>query len=495
MRVLLGKLQPDQPDLLNSELEEAENCVPYAQGYGSFPNAVAYSQAADSQVRGAYSTKDLSGNVFTFLGTTTKLYKESATVLNDISRTATYTTATDSPGWEFQTFGNTIVAANGTDALQFYTMGTSSQFLNMSASASAPVARHIAVVRDFLFTGWQPTAQSRVQWSRINNPLRYTPSQRFQSDYQDLAGTNQAVKKITGGDFACILTNTSVWRATYVGSPLIFRFDEVANNVGCYASGSVARFQNMTFFLSTSGMYVFDGDQCIPIGAEQIDKTLISDINTSYLSNITATIDPVNKLYLLAYPSVSSTNGNLTRILIYSWVSQKWAFVTESVEYLFNHMSSGYSLEGLDSLGTLDDLAFSLDSSAWQGGLSALSCVNTDHKIARFTGVAKTARFVTGESQIVPDARAFIRSLRPLVQGGTYPVTPLGGGLTSVTCYVGGRDRLVDDVTWTSGSVMNSLGTCPVRLNARYHRLKMEVSNGFERAMGAEVELTKEGVR
>ena len=486
MRVLFGRLLADQPDLLNGDLEEAENCVPYITSYGPFPEPVAYSSAAPTVVRGAYSTKDLSGNVFTVLGTDTKLYKESSTALNDISRTASYTTGTDNASWEFETFGNTVIAANGTDPMQIYTIGTSSQFRDQSASASAPVARHIAVVRDFLFTGHQPNLENRVQWSRINNPLRFGVSQRFQSDYQDLPGTDQIIKKVTGGDFAAILTNTSVWRATYVGSPIVFRFDEVARNVGCLASGSVSRFQNMTFFLSDSGMYAFDGQQCTPIGFEQVDEAITGEVNTSFLTRITSTIDPVNRLYLMAYPSRASTDGTCNRIAIYSWVTQRWAFASESIEVLFNHMTSGYTLEGLDALGTLETLAFSLDSSAWQGGLSALSCVDSTHKIARFTGNAKTARFTTGESELVTDARAFVRSLRPLVQGDS---------ATTVSIQVGGRDRLVDDVTWTNASAMNALGTCPVRSNARYHRLKMEVSGGFEKAIGSEVEFTKEGVR
>ena len=485
-RVLFGRLQTDQPDLLNGQLEEAENCIPYVQSYGPFPEPVNYSAAVASAARGAYSTKDQSNTVFTFVGTDSKLYKESATVMNDVSRTATYTTATDFTGWEFVTFGNTVIAANGIDALQTYTLGSSSQFLDMSASASAPVAAHIATVRDFVFTGGQPTNQNRIQWSRINNPLRYTPSQRFQSDYQDLPGTDQTIKRVTGGDFACILTNTSVWRATYVGSPIVFRFDEVSRNTGCFASGSAARFQNMTFFLSGDGMYVFDGESCQSIGAESIDETILGDLNLNYLNRITSTIDPVNKLYLMAYPSTSSTDGTSTRILMYSWTTQRWAFASQNLEVLFNHMNGGVTLEGLDAYGTLETLAFSLDSSTWQGGLSALSCVTTDHKIARFTGSAKTARFVTGESELVTDARAFVRSLRPLVQGNSS---------TSVTAYVGGRDRLIDSVTWSAASVLNATGTCPVRSNARYHRLKMEVSGGFERAMGSEVEYTKEGVR
>lgn len=486
MRVVFGKLQTDQPDLLNGELEQAENCIPFIQSYGPFPEPVAYSSAAAETVNGAYSTKDLSGNVYTFVGTANDLYKESATALNDISRTASYTTANDGSQWEFVTFGNTVIAANGADSPQVFTMGTSSQFLDMSASASAPAFRHIAVVRDFVMGGHIPSAEARVQWSRINNPLRYDVSQRFQSDYQDLPGTDQLVKKITGGDFAAILTNSSVWRATYVGSPIIFRFDEVARNVGCYASGSVARYQNMTFFLSDSGMFVFDGQQCTPIGVEQVDETILDELNVSFLGKISATIDPVNKLYLMAYPSSASTDGTSTRIAIYNWSTQRWAFASQNTEFIFNHMTGGYTLEGLDALGTLDALAFSLDSSAWQGGLAALSCINTDHKIARFTGSAKTARFTTGEAELVTDARAFVRSLRPLVQGDSNTV---------VNAYVGGRDRLIDSVTWTSASTMNAVGTCPVRSNARYHRLKLEVSGGFERAMGSEVDFTKEGVR
>lgn len=233
-------------------------------------------------------------------------------------------------------------------------------------------------------------------------------------------------------------------------------------------------------------MYVFDGESCQSIGAESIDEAVLDDLNINYLNRITSTIDPINKLYLMAYPSTASSDGTSTRILMYSWTTQRWAFASQNLEVLFNHMNGGLTLEGLDAYGTLETLAFSLDSSTWQGGLSALSCVTTDHKIARFTGSAKTARFVTGESELVTDARAFVRSLRPLVQGDSS---------TSVTAYVGGRDRLIDSVTWGSASTMNATGTCPVRSNARYHRLKMEVSGGFERAMGSEVEYTKEGVR
>lgn len=486
MRVIFGGLKADRPDLLNGELEGAENCVPYSDSYGPFPEPIPYSSSAPATVVGAYSTKDLSGNVYTFLGTEGSLYKESATAINDVSRTASYTTANDGATWEFETFGNVVVGANGGDPLNYFTMGTSTQFLNMSASASAPTARHIAVVKDFLVTGHQPSAENRVQWSRQNNVFRYDISQRYQSDFQDLPGNDQLIKKITGGETGHVLTNRSAWLMTYVGSPIIFRFDEVAKNVGCQASGSVARYQGITFYLATSGFHAFDGGQAVPIGRDQVDETVLAELNKAFLYKLSATVDPVNRLYLMAYPSVASTDGTCNRIAIFSWDTGRWTLVTETTQVLFNHMTGGVTLEQLDAYGTLETLAFSLDSSIWQGGLSALSCVNGNKRISRFEGNAKTATITTGESQLVVDARAFVRSIRPLVQGNSS---------TSISVEVGRRDRLIDTVSWGASSAMNSSGHCPVRSNARYHRMKLSVSGGFDRIMGADIDFTKEGRR
>ena len=117
--------------------------------------------------------------------------------------------------------------------MQVYTLGSSTRFADQSASASAPVATYLAVVRDFVFAGRISSFFNRVQWCQINNPLRWGRSQQNQSDLQDLPGEGGNVVGITGGDFATILTDRSVWRGSYIGAPLIFRFDELAPNTGC----------------------------------------------------------------------------------------------------------------------------------------------------------------------------------------------------------------------------------------------------------------------
>lgn len=483
MRIDFGEWVPDQQDLDSGGLEEATNVIPYAQSYGPFPDAAPLSSSVSGTVVGAVSTSALTGTVYTFLGTAKNLYKTSATGFLDVSRTVTYNVATDGR-WQFATFGNTEIATNGIDPLQIYTLNSSSRYADISASASAPVSKFVDVVRDFVFLGCASPA-NRVQWSQINNALRYSTSVRFQADFQDLPGSGP-IRGLTGGDFATILTERSVWRATYQGSPIIFRFDEVAPGIGCLIPGSVARFQNMTFFYSSSGFYAFNGEQCVPIGSERIDGFFRSDVNGSFLYRVWSTIDPKNKLYIVLYTSVNST-GAPDRLLIFNWEVNRWARGTQSAEVIFNGATSGFTLEGLSAISTsIDALPFSLDSDVWRGGLTILSGVDTGHRIITFDAGAKDATFITGEAQVVDEGRAFVTAVRPIVQGNS---------ATQISARVGSRHRLIDSVVYGTASDMNADGFCPQRNNARFQRVRMDISGGFERATGFDFEFIPEGMR
>ncbi|MEO6291890.1 MAG: hypothetical protein ABIO88_04640, partial [Burkholderiaceae bacterium] len=223
-----------------------------------------------------------------------------------------------------------------------------------------------------------------------------------------------------------------------------------------------------------------------PIGNEQIDATFLADLNTSFLHKINAVIDPVNKLYIVSYPSVASADGTCDKLAIYGWAVGKWTFVSHALEYIFINLAGGVTLEGLDAYGTMETLLYSLDSPVWQGGQAFLAGIDTGHRITRFTGAAKMARFITGESQIIEDGRAFIRAVRPLVEGTS---------ATSITTQIGQRDRLIDTVTWSSAVSMNATGLCPHRSNARFHRLRQDISGGFTRVMGADIDYVAEGYR
>lgn len=488
MDVRFGDMRPDAADLLNGGLEDALNVIPKLDVYEPFVEPAYDTGSLSATCVGAVAIRDTSGNTYRFAGTPQNLYRLSATVWQNVSRTTvSYTTSTE-VRWKFAVFGNTVLAVNGLDAMQYFTLGSSTVFNDMSASASAPIAKNIITVRDFAMVGNVSTLQNRVQWSRINNVNRWTASVQYQADSQTLPGDSALIQGMTGGDYAAIFTLSSIWRGAYVGSPLVFRFDEVAPGIGCPVPGSIARFQSINYFWSGNGFYAFDGTQAVPIGNEKVDQFFYTDFSTSYKYNVSSVIDPVNKLYIISYPSVNSATGVCDRMLIINYTNGRWARVEQDLEFIYNALSLGYTLEGLDAVSSsIDALSFSLDSSVWTGGDPSLAGFATNHRGLAFSGSTyKEAQFITGEGQLIQNKRAFIRAVRPLVQGNSS---------TSIIVNIGKRDRQTDSVTWTTDSTINSNGVCPVRANARYHRLKMRISGGFEKAMGFDLDAVPDGMR
>lgn len=481
MRVVFGSWTPDQPDLGSAGLEEAAQCVPNDVGYGPYRAAEIASGATtlSGSVAGAFAGLGLTkgGNYITLVGTREavqpSLYQMSATVgstpgdFKNVSRVVPYNASVER--WSMTIFGGTMLAVNGFDTMQVKNTlsAPSGAFNDQSASASAPVSNVICNVRDFVFADDTTTAD-KVQWCQINNPRRWTPNPRLQSDSQVLAGSG-IVQQMTGGDFAAILTTNSVWRGSYVGSPLIFRFDEVAPGVGTRARKSVARFQNLTFFLSHKGFTVFDGQSAIPIGAGKIDDFFVEDANIvrdSGLPRISSAIDPFNSLYIVSYPSAGNTTPD--RLLMYHWPTQRWARASLTTEHLCEH---GVYLSG--------DLTH-------PRGVLAIVGFDTTHRLTTMTGAVQTATFITGEAQIFKDRRAFVQAVRPLVQAGA---------AITATTQIGKRNRLDESVTYTSAVAMNANGLCPVRADARYHRGRLDISSSFTHAIGLDLTAVPSGQR
>ena len=170
MQIPFGEWLPDQPEYLNPGATTANNVYYAVNSYKRFPSLVSYSSnniGADS--RGAGSFRDNSGNVFNFVAKNTDIYQLDGGTFT--SRKGSLTGG-NTDYFTFTQFGNHIVASNGVDAPQYYLMGTSTNFANLSAiatSGSVPTFRVSGVIRDFLVTGNQPTNQNRIQWSGIND--------------------------------------------------------------------------------------------------------------------------------------------------------------------------------------------------------------------------------------------------------------------------------------------------------------------------------------
>lgn len=460
---------------------DAKNVIPpSATGFKPWPSFTAVTSAITARVRGAFSTRGLTGTIFNFAGDATKLYKMASTGLSysDVSRTVggAYTTAIDG-WWYFTVFGDYVVACNQADATQVFQLSASSNFAALSGSP--PQAAFTGTIRDFAILARVNTAYNRIQWCGINDITAWTPSATTMADYQDFPDGG-IIMGFVGGEYGLVFQERAIQRMAFEGPPTIFRFDKISNTLGCQIPGSIASYENLAFFKAHDGMYmVRGGSELVPIGTEKIDRWLNDRISATYYYRCSASIDPARKLYLFSFPSQSSSDGTPDTILAYHWPSGEWSYSEVSHELIYTGaVQASLTIDDLDSLsGSIDGLIYPTDSLFYAGsGQLLVSAFNILHQQGFFTGANLAATIETGDNQATPGRKSIVRGARPLVEG------------TSVTPSLALKFRNSTTVAHTSGSAVavNSNGYCTFRTNARYHRFVMTIpaSSTWDRALG-----------
>src|ERR1043166_5436503 len=142
VQVSVGAWQPDLPDFESTGALEYLNAIPAINSARPLPSFLDTSGALDDRVRGAFLARGQGGNIAQFAGTQTKLYKLNAggTGWDDVSRTSGGAYATASDGyWSFTQFGDKVIATNGTDVMQVFTIGSSTNFVALGGSPPTSV--------------------------------------------------------------------------------------------------------------------------------------------------------------------------------------------------------------------------------------------------------------------------------------------------------------------------------------------------------------------
>jgi hypothetical protein len=475
-RISFGEWTPDQPGLTNG-LRRAENVYPKLVGYGAIPIAVDYSASASENLNNVVAGKTTAGGTTVFAGGSTKLFKlDSADLsLDNVSKSGDYSTPTDQR-WKFTQFGVIIVAANGFDKLQGFNLNSSSLFANLAADA--PEARYVTVVRDFVVSGYQSSYPNRVQWSALGDEASWTQSATTQADFQDIPDGGSVVG-VTGGEFGLIFMDRAIHRMSYIGSPLVFQFDNISRNLGCYEANSIIQYGGTAFFLGDDGFYACDGQNVIPIGSEKVNRFFFDNVEESTLYLMSAAADPIKKLIIWAYASNSSATPD--SLLIYNYQTQKWSSGTTSVDRIASTSTPAVTLEGMDTYGTLETILTSFDSRLWLGGKLQLAGVD-GAKIVTFTGANATAFLETGDIE-VPGATSSITMVKPIVDDGSGSVALLS------------RRLLSEAITFSSQTAADSENRVSVRGVGRYHRLQLTPTGSWTSAVGLDIDLNQLGTR
>ncbi len=390
----------------------------------------------------------------------------------------------------FTQFGNYVIVSNGVDAPQFYLMGTSSSFTDLSTigtSGTVPVFKCSGVIRDFLVTGNHVGASNRIQWSGINDITTWQPGTK-QSDLQDLPGSGGQITHITSGEIGYIFRQNQIVRMDYVGGATVFRLSVISPNRGAVLGRTGCQDNRRVFFYADDGFFEINGDQVSAIGAEKVNRFFDLDLNKAFADRIVAATDPFNQLAIWLYPSssdTSNTTGICDKVLIYNYATQKWSTANANASTIFSQFVGAYTVELMDIISeNLDNINISLDTDFWNGGQLLLGAIDSDFKAAIFSGTENIGEIETSELELFPGTRSNIIGVRPIVDA-------------EATVTIKTRDRLSDNSTESSVSSMNTTGINPVRQSGRYVKFNVKIPSGgaWKDAQGIDIVASRSGLR
>lgn len=491
--IRFGEYLPDLPYYQNPGLVEAKNVIPIDGSYKDFLTLLTSDDALAERPQGAICTIDSAGDPEIYAGTETKLLEKSGASWTDRSPSAYITPSIGY--WRFVQFDTLVIATNYSNIIQSKTIGSASNFANLALTGTAPKARQIGVINRFVVVGdtsdgTNGDVPSRIQWCAIDDPTDWptmgtADARSKQSSEQFLDASYGAVTAITGGQFyGLVFQQRAVTRLTYVGGDTVFQVEVIDKNRGCWAPQSMIQVGSRVYFLAADGWYMTDGQTIVGIGTGRVDLTFYSNFDQSYRERLTAAVDLTSKVIFWSYPSPSATAGVPDKILMYNFVGNegmgRWAHAEETVQMVFSSLTQGYTMEQLDSLFTsLDDMTITLDSSLWSGGIPTVMAFETN-TLGTFSGAELVARFETGEIEYNPGGFTYIDGVKPLVTGDP----------TLITVALATRDTQ-DNASRSFGTVTSRTtrtGICDFRTQARYVSARIDITGGFDRALGIQFE-------
>lgn len=321
-------------------LQDASNVLYTGSAWRLF-NPLATSGAALAASPSDATVVSSGGTVTTFAQANGHLYKIAGGTVTDVSKAGAYTTG---QSWDFEQFGDCLLATNGVDPVQDFDVTSSTAFADLAGSP--PKAYVIGKVRDFVVLGRTSDASGsypyRVHWSAIANPSSWpTPltqaARAAQSGYQDNYGEYGQVQYIAQGEeFGLIFQERGIVRMQYVGGDVVFQFYTFERKRGLVTPRAAAQIGDQVYFLSSDGFYATNGATVEPIGYGKVNRWFLS--NCADLTKVRAAVDSVAQCVYWSFPSTGS--GICDSVIVYNFAEQRWSHATATTYALFQGLSN-----------------------------------------------------------------------------------------------------------------------------------------------------------
>ncbi len=452
---------PDADPTTPGVLTDCANFIPTEKGMAGGPTpvvAVSGLSALAAECRGAAVLVDTAGARRNFAGTQTKLYELSGGAWVDRSRGGNYTGSSENR-WMFAQFGNAAIATNDTEAIQASTSGAFADI------ATAPKARIVVAAKDFVIafnTNDATFGDSPDRWwcSGFQDHTLWTPSTTTQATSGRLVGVpGELTAAATLGAYVVAYKERGMYIGQYVGSPIVWQWDQVPGEVGCVGPEAVVDCGGFHIFVGPDNIWRYDGTRPVPIATGQVRQWFFNDLSATYRYRTIVHFDRQNQRVWFFYPS-SISSGQPDRALVYHLVTGQWGRANRSIQAIFTFVTPGLTWDTLSSVGSTWDTLPSIpwDSQSWQSAGRALAFFDTSNNLRTLTGSSDQSSFTTGD---MGDDEGVSSSSTFRVRYLTAPTTATATGYTRQTA--GGA------IT-TNGSATILDGKFDIRQSGRFHR-------------------------
>ncbi len=465
--------EPDGWNLNAEASQEALGVLPKSNSYGPLPQAAVGSAAAGTVIRGAFAARTAGNAIAIYAMSATKGYQFGGSVSaawTDISRLAggAYGLATDEY-WSIKQYGSTLIAANGSDVVQYIDVDSGS---NLAALAgSPPNSRYVEVVGDFVQLGATATSRRSVKWSGRNDAATWTAYTK-DSDSQVFPDGGD-VMGMAGYELGGLVFQTeTVRRQVARTDAAIFEFHRIDAARGTPSPYSIVKDGGDVYYYSTNGFMRIGADGSISnIGVNRVNDWFAGanpDCNKSRFKAIIGALDPLVRRIFWLYPRAGNASSTtLDGLIVYDIERDKWTHASCALTYIFTAYTAGTTLAALAALySTLSSVPYPFGSDVWRGGAPGLAAFDANKKMCFFTGTPTAASVQTATFDPIPGGRAFIRGFR------------LNGDPMNATGKVGGTERPQTAPVFGAAQSINAQGRIPARISTRIAQVQIDVPAG-----------------
>lgn len=417
-----------------------------------------------------------------YLGSYSNITRQTASV--DVDYTATAENV-----WTGGVLNSIAILNSGTDAPQFQAAagGKLANLTNWPANTTAKVVRPY---KNFLFALDVTKASTRypllVKWSHPADPGSIPSSWDETNDTLDageypLADTpDLLVDCLQLRDYNMIYKEGTTYTVKFVGSPYIFRFEQLSSTSGALSRNCAVTVKDSQVVLSQDDVVLTDGNQLSSIVDKRMRNRIINSISTAYYKRSFVTADTRRNQVMICVPTGNATFPNKA----YLWNYQDNTWGERDLPDVSSAAVGGLS----ESSGTIDG-----DSGTINSDNTPIDDVTTTGKYLLFSapGATKLYNMNSGnaangttvacelERQDLDFAAAdkikHVSRVRPHLYGAAGVI---------VNFYIGYKNDLHDAITWGSAVALTIGGDPDICLAVAGRYIGYKLTNTSSDAWG-----------